>query len=118
MPNKKQQMARLFHAMGDKTRLGIVERLTRGPATVSDLSRGASMALPSFLQHLNLLEDCSLIRSEKIGRVRMCRLEPKVLSAAENWIESQRLTWANRLDALEDYVAKKMRQNQRTNDRD
>ncbi|HEY6254847.1 MAG TPA: metalloregulator ArsR/SmtB family transcription factor [Xanthobacteraceae bacterium] len=103
-------MARLFHAMGDKTRLGIVARLARGPATVTDLSRGASMALPSFLQHLNLLEECSLIRSEKVGRVRVCRLEPRALSAAERWIESQRSAWANRLDALEDYLAEKVQQ--------
>jgi len=95
---------RLFQALGDPTRLGIVERLSHGPASVSELARPADMALPSFLQHLKVLEACGLVTSEKSGRVRTCRLERGALSAAERWIEAQRTAWNHRLDALEEFV--------------
>jgi DNA-binding transcriptional ArsR family regulator len=105
MPIYSPPIDRLFQALGDPTRLAVVERLARGPASVSELAAPAGMALPSFLQHLKVLETAGLIRSEKIGRTRTCRLEPAVLKAAQGWIETQRAAWTLRLDALEDFIA-------------
>ncbi|MDP3855191.1 helix-turn-helix transcriptional regulator [Phenylobacterium sp.] len=109
MPNQDAHVAKMFHAMGDATRLGVVERLARGPAPVGELFGAVSMTLPSFLQHLRLLEDCGIIQSEKVGRVRTCSLQPDGLSAAKSWIDVQRSAWASRLEALEDYVAEASR---------
>lgn len=105
MANYSIPVDRLFHALGDPTRLAIVERLAKGPATVSELASPAAMALPSFLKHLKVLDDAGLVRSEKAGRVRTCRLERAALSAAERWVEVQRQAWNHRLDALEGFIA-------------
>lgn len=94
----------MFHALSDPTRRGIVARLTHGPATVSELARPLPMALPSVVQHLKVLEDSGLIRSQKVGRVRTCHVEPAALSAAERWIAEQRAYWERRLDRLEAYI--------------
>jgi len=83
----------------------MVERLVRGPASVSELSRPLAMSLPAVLQHLQVLEACGLVRSEKAGRVRTCRIEPDALRVAEAWITDQRTTWETRLDRLGDYLA-------------
>src|SRR5690242_11401081 len=83
----------------------MVERLVRGPATVSELSRPAAMSLPAVMQHLQVLEDAGLVRSEKAGRVRTCRIEPDALRAAEAWVTGQRTAWETRLDRLGDYLA-------------
>lgn len=96
--------------MGDPTRLGIVERLARGPAPVGELHGSVSMTLPSLLQHLRLLEACGIIHSEKAGRVRTCSLRPDGLAAARRWIDVQREAWTHRMGALEDYVAEASRQ--------
>ena len=93
-----------FHALADPTRRGFVARLTRSPATVSELARPLRMSLPAVMQHLRLLEASGLVRSEKKGRVRTCRLEPKALATAESWIAEQRKLWEGRLDRLEDYL--------------
>lgn len=90
-----------FRALADPTRRAVVEALGRGPASVSDLARPFSMALPSFLQHLKLLEECGLVATEKTGRVRTCRLRPKPFAAAEHWLEEQRSFWTHRLDRLD-----------------
>jgi len=95
----------VFHALADPTRRGMVERLVRGPATVSELSRPLDMSLPAVLQHLQVLEASGLVRSEKVGRVRTCRIEPDALRAAEAWVTGQRTAWETRLDRLGDYLA-------------
>jgi DNA-binding transcriptional ArsR family regulator len=94
-----------FRALADPTRRAVVEALGRGPASVSDLARPFSMALPSFLQHLKLLEECGLVTTEKTGRVRTCRLMPEPLAAAEHWLEAQRSLWTRRLDQLDALLA-------------
>lgn len=104
MPNEPIQVDRIFHALGDSTRRAVVERLSRGPAAVSELAGGFKMALPSFTQHLGVLEKSGLVRSSKAGRVRTYYLEPKRLKAAERWIEAQRKMWKKRLDRLDDYL--------------
>ena len=82
----------------------MLERLTRGPAAVSELAQPFKMALPSFVQHLGVLEDCGLVRSNKKGRVRTYALAPQPLKAAENWLSAQRLEWERRLDSLDDFL--------------
>ena len=96
---------RTFHALSDPTRRAMVQRLARGPASVSELARPLTISLPAVLQHLQMLEASGLIRSEKKGRVRTCRIEPGALKSAEGWIAEQRALWEGRLDRLEDYLA-------------
>ena len=105
MPNQLSSLNQVFHALADPTRRGMVERLVRGPATVSELSRPLDMSLPAVLQHLQVLEASGLVRSEKAGRVRTCRIEPDALRAAEAWLTGQRTAWETRLDRLGDYLA-------------
>ena len=105
MPNQLPSLDQVFHALADPTRRGMVERLVRGPATVSELSRPLDMSLPAVLQHLQVLEASGLVRSEKVGRVRTCRIEPDALRAAEAWVTGQRTAWETRLDRLGDYLA-------------
>lgn len=93
-----------FQALSDPTRRAMVERLARGPATVSTLAAPLSMSLPAVVQHLKLLEASGLVRSEKVGRVRTCRLEPAALTNAEDWFAHLRTTWEHRLDRLDDYL--------------
>ena len=100
-----QPLDRVFQALADPTRRGLVERLVRGPASVSELSRPLAMSLPAVMQHLQVLEDAGLVRSEKTGRVRTCRIEPDALRAAEAWVTGQRTAWETRLDRLGDYLA-------------
>jgi DNA-binding transcriptional ArsR family regulator len=95
---------RLFHALADPARRAIVERLTRGPAPVSELARPLPMSLPAAMQHLGVLEDAGIVRSEKVGRVRSCAIEPQALSQAEQWINARRVEWENRLDRLGEYL--------------
>src|SRR5215470_18084910 len=104
MPNKPAALDRVFHALSDPTRRAIVHRLIRGPATVSELAKPFTMAMPSLLQHLQVLEDSRLIRSEKVGRVRTCEMQPAALDAAQGWLAEQRALWESRLDRMEDYV--------------
>ena len=94
----------VFQALADPSRRAIVERLCRGPASVSELAQPLEMALPSVLQHLQLLEASGLVRSAKTGRVRTCRLDPEGLAAAEGWIADCRSAWERRLDRLGDFL--------------
>jgi DNA-binding transcriptional ArsR family regulator len=94
-----------FHALADPTRRVMVERLSRGPASVSELARPLDMSLPAVVQHLHVLEASGLVRSEKVGRVRTCRIEPAALQMVEQWIRDRRSTWERRLDRLGDYLA-------------
>jgi DNA-binding transcriptional ArsR family regulator len=103
--NQLAPLDQVFQALADPTRRGIVERLVRGPAPVSELSRPLAMSLPAVLQHLQVLQACGLVRSEKAGRVRTCHIEPGALRAAEAWITSQRTAWETRLDRLGEYLA-------------
>lgn len=103
MPN--QALDRVFQALADATRRDMVERLVRGPASVSELAKPLAMSLPAVMQHLQVLEACGLVRSEKAGRVRTCHLEPNVLRQAENWLARQRTAWERDLDRLGDFLA-------------
>jgi len=105
VPNHLPSLDQVFHALADPTRRGMVERLVRGPASVSELSRPLAMSLPAVMQHLQVLEASGLVRSEKAGRVRTCRIEPDALRAAEAWVTGQRTAWETRLDRLGDYLA-------------
>jgi DNA-binding transcriptional ArsR family regulator len=104
MLNQSSPLDLAFQALADPTRRAMVERLTRSPASVSDLARPLSMSLPAVMQHLAVLEGSGLVVSEKIGRVRMCRIEPRALSLAEQWINARRTEWQRRLDRLGDYL--------------
>ena len=84
----------------------MVERLSRGPASVSELARPLAMSLPAVLQHLQVLEASGIVRTEKIGRTRTCTIEPEALSVAEQWIGERRSLWERRLDRLGDYLEK------------
>ena len=95
----------LFQALADPTRRAIVERLSRGPASVSDLAKPFHMSLPAVVQHLGVLEAAGVVASEKVGRVRTCRIEPAALSRAEEWIHERRTAWEQRLDRLGAYLA-------------
>jgi DNA-binding transcriptional ArsR family regulator len=105
MFNHGADLDRAFHALADPSRRLIIERLVRGPASVSELARPLAMSLPAVMQHLQVLEACELVVSEKTGRVRTCRIEPRTLRQMEQWITSQRITWERRLDQLGDYLA-------------
>jgi DNA-binding transcriptional ArsR family regulator len=104
MTNNSDALDHVFHALADASRRAIVARLCRGPASVSELAKPLSMALPTVLQHLQVLEASRLIRSEKAGRVRTCHLEPVAFQNVEQWIGRQRIVWEQRLDRMEAYV--------------
>ena len=104
MLNESARLDLAFQALADPSRRGMLARLSRGPASVSELARPLSISLPAVLQHVQALEASGLVRSEKKGRVRTCRLEPKALGAAEAWIAEQRALWEGRLDRLEDFL--------------
>jgi DNA-binding transcriptional ArsR family regulator len=95
---------RVFQALADPTRRVMVERLSRGPASVTELAEPFAMSLPSIVQHLQVLEASGLIRSEKVGRVRTCQIGGAALGNAERWISDRRATWERRLDRLGDYL--------------
>ncbi len=103
--NQQAALDLMFQALSDPSRRVIVERLSRGPASVSELARPLAMSLPAVVQHLQVLEASGLIRSEKHGRVRTCRIEPTALRMAEQWITERREEWERRLDRLGDYLA-------------
>jgi DNA-binding transcriptional ArsR family regulator len=94
----------IFRALSDPTRRVVLERLCRSPGSVSELAEPFDMALPSFVEHLKILEGCGLVRSTKVGRVRTYRLVPKRLRLAEDWLSQQRVIWERRLDQLDSYL--------------
>lgn len=104
MLNQSAPLDRLFQALADPARRAMLERLALGPAAVSELARPLPMSLPSVMQHLSVLEAAGLVRSEKVGRVRTCAIEPEALSQAERWINARRIEWEHRLDRLGDYL--------------
>jgi len=106
MHRKKPGVDRVFHALGDPTRRAIVEKLSEGPISVSRLAEPLGITLAAVVQHLQLLEECGLVQTEKVGRVRTCRIEPAGLSVAAQWIGDRRSMWERRLDRLGDLLAK------------
>ena len=104
MVQAAQPIEGVFRALADPTRLRLVERLSDRPASVSELAEPFAMALPSFMQHLKVLEGCGLVRSKKIGRVRTYELAPARLKLVEQWLVRQRKLWERRLDQLDAYL--------------
>ncbi len=104
MLNQSAALDHLFHALADPARRAMVERLSRGPVNVSELARPLPMSLPAAMQHLGVLERAGLVRSEKIGRVRTCAIEPAALSQAEQWLSERRAEWDGRLGRLGAYL--------------
>jgi DNA-binding transcriptional ArsR family regulator len=95
---------RMFRALGDASRLGMIERLSRGPASVTELAEPLAMALPSVMKHLRLLEEGSLVVSEKAGRTRTYRMRPNALATIDRWVAQRRAAWNRRFDRLEALV--------------
>src|SRR3954454_16631843 len=100
-----EPLDRIFHALADPSRMLIVERLSRGPASVSELAQPLPMSLPAGVEHLQVLQVSGLVSSEKVGRVRTCRIEPAALRPVERWIGARRSSWERRLDRLGEYLA-------------
>ena len=105
MYHDSAQLDLMFQALADPARRLMVERLSRSPASVSELAKPFEMSLSAVMQHLNLLEASGLVASEKVGRVRTCRIEPKALSQVERWISERRSSWERRLDRLGEFLA-------------
>lgn len=105
MANAKINIDRIFHALGDPTRRTMVERLSEGPASVSSLAEPLKITLAAVVQHLQILEESGLVRTEKIGRVRTCRVEPAGLSVVEKWVTDRRTLWEKRFDRLGDLLS-------------
>lgn len=102
MLDQTVDLDRTFQALADKSRRTMVERLTLGPATVSELAEPLVMSLAAVLQHVQILESCGLVKTEKVGRTRTCRMERGAMTAAEQWITERRRGWEARLDRLGD----------------
>jgi DNA-binding transcriptional ArsR family regulator len=107
MLNQGPALDRVFHALTDPSRRLMVERLSRGPASVSELARPLPITLAAVVQHIQVLEASGLIRSEKVGRVRTCRIEASALRTAEEWIAERRASWERRLDRLGEVLAER-----------
>jgi len=105
MPRPKVNIDRVFHALGDPTRRAILEKLSDGPLSVSRLATPFDITLTAVVQHLQVLEESGLVHTEKVGRVRTCRIETAGFSALEQWIGDRRSTWERRLDRLGDLLA-------------
>jgi DNA-binding transcriptional ArsR family regulator len=104
MLNNVAALDRTFQALADPTRRSILAQLARRPISVSELARPLAMSLPAVMQHLAVLESSGLVRTEKLGRVRTCRIEPQALSLAERWINERRLEWERHFDRLGEYL--------------
>ena len=104
-PASRARIDRIFHALGDPTRRAILERLSDNPVTASGLAAPLKITLPAVVQHLQLLEASGLVGTEKIGRVRTCRIAPDGLASAEQWLADRRSLWERRLDRLGDLLA-------------
>jgi DNA-binding transcriptional ArsR family regulator len=104
MPNQSSQLNQVFQALADPTRRAVLERLSQGPVSTLELARPFDMALPSFTQHMAVLERFALVKSKKVGRVRTYELAPKRLQAAADWMTNRRKLWERRLDQLDAYL--------------
>ena len=104
MLNQTVDLDRTFQALADKSRRSMLERLTLGPASVSELAQPLTMSLAAVVQHVQVLEACGVVKTEKVGRTRMCRIEGVAMTAAERWITDRRRGWEARLDRLGDIL--------------
>ncbi|MEO1247635.1 MAG: metalloregulator ArsR/SmtB family transcription factor [Pseudomonadota bacterium] len=104
MPNYQVNLDDAFRALADPTRRAVLQRLSQGSASVKELAEPFDMALPSFMQHLRVLEDSGLVSSEKKGRTRTCDIQPAALLPVEDWIAEQRAIWERRFDRLDEYL--------------
>ncbi len=104
MPQQLAALDSVFHALGDPTRRAVIERLVSGAASTSELAQPFEMALPSFIQHLGVLERAGLVTSTKTGRVRTYQLSPTALWLADGWLADQRRLWERRLDQLDEFL--------------
>jgi DNA-binding transcriptional ArsR family regulator len=109
MLNQVSVLDRVFRAIADPTRRAIVDRLAEGEASLTELAKPFDMSLPAVHQHLRLLEESGVVVTSKQGRVRTCRLDPKVLRRAEEWFARRRAMWELRLDALDAHLAREAR---------
>lgn len=105
MRDLKINIDRLFHALGDPTRRAMLDRLSQGPQSVSALAAPLGITLTAVAQHLQILEECGLAHTEKLGRVRTCRIESAGFDALEQWIRNHRTVWERRLDRLGAFLA-------------
>ena len=105
MRRKKPDVDGVFHALGDPSRRAIMEKLSHGPISVSRLAEPLNITLAAVVQHLQVLEESGLVQTEKVGRVRTCRVEPAGLSVAQQWIADRRSMWERQLDRLADLLA-------------
>lgn len=103
----------MFHALADASRRGMVEQLSRGPASVKELAEPLSMALPSVLKHLAVLENGGIVISQKVGRVRTYGIAPGALDAVESWVAARKAKWNTHFDQLERYLAERGRKTPR-----
>jgi DNA-binding transcriptional ArsR family regulator len=110
MSNHDPKLDLLFHALSDPTRRQMLTRLARGPAAVTELAAPTGLKLPTVLRHLSVLEAAGLVATQKDGRVRSCAFQPQALSPMHDWLEEQRRVWDARLDRLDDYVTKLMKE--------
>jgi DNA-binding transcriptional ArsR family regulator len=104
VPTETAALDHAFHALADPSRRSIVARLSRGSASVSELAAPLSISLPAVVQHLDVLQKSGLVSSEKVGRVRTCRLEPAPMHSVERWIAQHRTEWESRLDRLGEVI--------------
>lgn len=105
MVNQLESLDLVFQSLADPSRRVIVDRLTRGPASVSELARPLAMSMPAVMAHLRVLHDAGVITSTKVGRVRTCRVQPAVLQSAERWLTDRRAGWERSLDRLGDLLS-------------
>jgi DNA-binding transcriptional ArsR family regulator len=110
MAKHDPDLSLLFHALADPTRRSILRRLAHGPAPVTDLAQPTGLRLPTVMRHLSVLEEAGLIATSKEGRVRTCAIDPEALSPVRTWLDEQRALWEGRLDRLDDYVTKLMKE--------
>lgn len=110
LKHQAEPPASVFRALADANRRAVIERLTRGPATVSELAAVLGVTLAATVQHLQVLQDSDLVLSEKVGRIRTCQIDPAGLRNAEEWLSNQRTTWENRLDRLGAVLDDKMKE--------
>jgi DNA-binding transcriptional ArsR family regulator len=111
MPNYLDPLDQMFHALADANRRAMIDNLSRGERTVSDLRLPLGISLPATMQHLSILEQAGIVKSQKRGRVRTCTLDTAALSQAEHWINQRRQFWNERLDALGDFLAQSSNDN-------
>jgi DNA-binding transcriptional ArsR family regulator len=100
MSDDRAGIGRVFHALGDPTRRAILEALSERPASISRLAEPLGLTLAAVVQHIQLLEEAGLVESEKVGRVRVCKIDPKGVAVASGWLEARRSAWERRLDRL------------------